>query len=129
MAVTCDDPADPNHAILADNLVRLKKARDARGRALEVIELPQPREARHLDGERLALSYVNYYIANGGIVMPSFADAHDDTARDIVAGAFPGRRAVQGPDLPTLHASGGLHCTPKPPPRTTPTGLRLGQAG
>src|SRR3546814_519677 len=51
MAVTCDDPADPNHAILADNLVRLKKARDARGRVLEVIELPQPREARHLDGE------------------------------------------------------------------------------
>src|SRR5690606_36938085 len=26
MAVTCDDPADPNHAILEDNLARLRKA-------------------------------------------------------------------------------------------------------
>ncbi|MGE5767720.1 MAG: agmatine deiminase family protein, partial [Bacteroidota bacterium] len=72
MAVTCDDPADPNHAILADNLARLRKAKDARGRSLEIVELPLPREPRHVDGpggsQRLALSYVNYYIANGGIV-------------------------------------------------------------
>src|SRR3546814_14006823 len=88
MAVTCDDPADANHAILADNLVRLKKARDARERALAVIDLPQPREARHLDAERLALYYVNYYIANGGIVMPSFDDALDNKALDTVASAF-----------------------------------------
>src|SRR3546814_17545224 len=104
-----DLPADPNHAILADNLVRLKKARDARGRALEVIELPQPREARHLDGERLALSYVNYYIANGGIVMPSFDDAHNVKARAIVAGAFPRRRVLQVPDPPILPGGGGIH--------------------
>src|SRR3546814_1127534 len=111
MAVTCDDPADPNHAILADNLVRLKKARDARGRALEVIELPQPREARHLDGERLALSYVNYYIANGGIVMPSFDDANDDKARDIVAVAFTGRRVVQVPALRSEEQTSELQST------------------
>ena len=50
MAVTCDDPADPNHAILEDNLARLAKARDAKGRALEVIELPLPRAPRYLPG-------------------------------------------------------------------------------
>lgn len=117
MAVTCDDPADPNHAILGDNLARLKKAHDAKGRALEVIELPLPREARHRDGQRLALSYVNYYIANGGIVMPSFDDAHDALARDIVAKAFPDRKVTQVPALPILAGGGGIHCITQQQPR------------
>jgi agmatine deiminase len=117
MAVTCDDPADPNHAILADNLARLKKARDARGRALEVIELPLPREPRYLSSQRLALSYVNYYIANGGIVMPSFGDAHDEPARDIVARAFPDRRVVQVPAGDVLVGGGGIHCITQQQPR------------
>ncbi len=117
MAVTCDDPADPNHAILGDNLARLKKAHDAKGRALEVIELPLPREARHRDGQRLALSYVNYYIANGGIVMPSFDDAHDALARDIVAKAFPDRKITQVPALDILAGGGGIHCITQQQPQ------------
>jgi agmatine deiminase len=117
MAVTCDDPADPNHAILADNLARLKKARDARGRALEVVELPLPREPRHVGGQRLALSYVNYYIANGGIVMPSFGDAHDALAREIVARAFPDRRVMQVPAGDVLVGGGGIHCITQQQPR------------
>ncbi len=117
MAVTCDDPADPNHAILKDNLQRLAKAKDARGRALEVIELPLPREARYLDGQRLALSYVNYYIANGGVVMPSFGDAHDDLARDIVARAFADRRVAQVPASAILVGGGGIHCITQQQPR------------
>lgn len=117
MAVTCDDPADPNHAILSDNLARLKRARDARGRTLEIIELPLPREPRHLDGQRLALSYVNFYIANGGIVMPSFDDANDAAARDIVARAFPDRKVLQVPALDILAGGGGIHCITQQQPR------------
>src|SRR3546814_18513918 len=108
MAVTCDDPADPNHVILSDNLARLKKARDAGGRTLEIIELPLPREARYLGSERLALSYVNFYIANGGIVMPSFDDANDAAAPAIVTKAFPAPRVVQWPPPPILAGGGGI---------------------
>ncbi|MEQ9609187.1 MAG: agmatine deiminase family protein, partial [Kiloniellaceae bacterium] len=114
---TCDDPADPNHAILGDNLARLKTARDAKGRALEIIELPLPREARHLDGQRLALSYVNYYIANGGIVMPSFDDPNDALAHDIVSRAFPDRKVTQVPALAILAGGGGIHCITQQQPR------------
>ena len=117
MAVTCDDPADPNHAILADNIARLKKARDAKGRALEVIELPLPRAVRYHGSERLALSYVNYYIANGGVVMPAFGDANDEAARDIVARAFPDRRIVQVPASAVLVGGGGIHCITQQQPR------------
>lgn len=117
MAVTCDDPADPNHAILADNLARLRKAKDARGRALEIVELPLPREARYLRGERLALSYVNYYIANGGVVMPAFGDAHDALAREIVGKAFPERRIAQVPAGDVLVGGGGIHCITQQQPK------------
>jgi len=117
MACTCDDPADPNHAILKDNLARLAKARDAKGRALEVIGLPLPREARSLGGQRLALSYVNYYIANGGVVMPSFGDANDALALEIVAKAFPERRVVQVRADAILAGGGGIHCITQQQPR------------
>jgi agmatine deiminase len=117
MAVTCDDPADPNHAILQDNLARLGKTRDARGRALEIIELPLPREPRYLDGQRLALSYVNFYIANGGIVMESFGDANDAQAREIVSKAFSDRQVVQVPALDILAGGGGIHCITQQQPR------------
>jgi agmatine deiminase len=121
MAVTCDDPADPNHAILQDNLKRLAKTKDARGRQVEVIELPLPREPRYHPSQegdqRLALSYVNYYIANGGIVMPSFGDANDDLARDIVARAFPDRKVVQVPASPILIGGGGIHCITQQQPK------------
>ncbi len=117
MAVTCDDPADRNHAILKDNLARLAKARDAKGRALEVVELPLPREPRYLDGQRLALSYVNYYIANGGVVMPSFGDANDAQAFDIVSKAFPERKVVQVEVGAILVGGGGIHCITQQQPR------------
>ena len=117
MTVVCDDPEDANHPVLQDNLDRLRKAKDARGRALEVIELPLPREARYLDGQRLALSYVNFYIANRGVVMPSFGDSQDAAAYEIIAAAFPERRVVQVPASDILVGGGGIHCITQQQPR------------
>ena len=54
-----------------ENFARLAEMRDARGRKLDVLRLPQP-EKRMLNGLRLTLSYTNFFIANGGIVMSSF---------------------------------------------------------
>lgn len=117
MTVVCDDPTDPNHHILKDNLARLSKAKDARGRPLEIIELPLPREQRYLGSQRLALSYVNYYIANGGVVMPSFGDSQDEAARVILERAFPDRRVVQVPVSDILVGGGGIHCITQQQPR------------
>ncbi|AWJ82854.1 agmatine deiminase [Azospirillum sp. TSH58] len=109
MAITTDDPGDANFKAFQDNLDRLKRARDAQGRELEVIPVRQPAR-RDESGVRLTLSYTNLYIANGGIVMPAFEDSADDEAFRIVRRAFPDREIVQVPALDIVRGGGGIHC-------------------
>ena len=45
-ALGCDDPADSQHAAIQANLRVLRAAHDVAGRALEVVELPQPARPR-----------------------------------------------------------------------------------
>ena len=109
MAITTDDPGDANFKAFQDNLDRLKRARDAQGRELEVIPVRQPAR-RDENGVRLTLSYTNLYIANGGIVMPAFEDPADDEAFRVVRRAFPDREVVQIPALDIVRGGGGIHC-------------------
>ena len=109
MAITTDDPGDANFKAFQDNLDRLKRARDAQGRELEVIPVRLPAR-RDENGVRLTLSYTNLYIANGGIVMPAFEDPADDEAFRIVRRAFPDREVVQVPALDIVRGGGGIHC-------------------
>lgn len=106
----CDDPDDPNHAISADNLARLRSARDASGNRLEIMQLPAPRTRRDEQGRRLISSYVNFYLTNGGLIMPAFDDPADLAARELLGAAFPGREIVQLPALDIVAGGGGIHC-------------------
>lgn len=43
-----------------------------------------------LAGTRLAASYVNFYIANGGIILPQFGDAkRDEEAIRVLSETYP----------------------------------------
>lgn len=106
----CDDPGDANYTIAAENHSLLAGETDAAGRRFEIIRLPLPKPRFDAKGQRLTLSYVNYYLANGGIVLPSFGDPADGIAREIIAGAFPGRPIVQTPALDIVAGGGGIHC-------------------
>ena len=117
LALTCDDPEDGNYAALQDNLERLRAAKDAKGRALEVIEVLQPARGEDDNGLRLGKSYVNFYIANGGVVMPSFEDGKDAAARDTIAACFPGREVRQVPALDIVYGGGGIHCITQQQPK------------
>lgn len=122
-----DDPDDPQHAISQDAYERLTQARDARGRALAVHKLHQPgplimtaAEADGLHvvdaarprptGTRLAASYVNFYIANGGVIVPTFDDPHDTPALQTLADLFPDREVVGVPGREILLGGGNIHC-------------------
>ncbi|MDN5864404.1 MAG: agmatine deiminase family protein [Gammaproteobacteria bacterium] len=110
LALSEHDPHDDNHAALADLHRRLGDARDARGRLLQIIPVPQPR-ARVRDGRRLALSYVNFCLVNGGVLVPAYDDPkRDANARAIIAEAFRGRKALSLPSLAIAAGGGSLHC-------------------
>ena len=55
-------------------------------------------------------SYVNFYIANGGVVMPSFGVPGDARARAVIQAAFPDREVVQIDIAPLASGGGGIHC-------------------
>jgi agmatine deiminase len=110
LALTCEDGEDDNYVPLRDNLDRLRAATDAKGRALEVVEVEQPRARRDDQGRRLGDSYVNFYIANGGVILPSFEDSQDQKAMEAVSTCFADREVVQVPALDIVQGGGGIHC-------------------
>jgi agmatine deiminase len=104
------DTTDTNHAPLADNLARLRAACDEEGRPLEIVTLPMPRPLYH--GEhRLPASYLNFYIANGLVIVPQFDDARADRqALETLAAVLPDRRVrgIRAVDL--VWGLGAFHC-------------------
>ncbi len=104
------DPGDSNYAVLAAARRTLEEATDARGRAFELIPVPQPR-ARYKGTLRYALSYVNFCLANGAVLIPAFDNVKRDAyARALIAEQFPARKAVSLPSLATVAGGGSLHC-------------------
>jgi agmatine deiminase len=90
-------------------VMEAKKRLNAAG--MEVIELVQPRAIRYdRFGRLLQTSYVNFYLCNGGLVMPFFDDAHDQQAGAVLADCFPGREIVMVPVLDIVAGGGGIHC-------------------
>jgi agmatine deiminase len=53
---------------------------------------------------------VGHYIANGGIVMPSFGIPGDARARAVIQAAFPERETVQIDITHLASGGGGIHC-------------------
>ncbi len=103
------DPGDPNHEPLAENLARLRAARDQEGVPLRVVELPMPAPVI-FRGQRLPASYANFYIANRLVLAPTFNDRNDRRALEILAGLFPGREVVGIHCGDLIWGLGTLHC-------------------
>ncbi len=103
------DPRDANYAALADNLRRLKLARDEQGRALEIAVLPMPRPI-FVGSQRVPASYANFYIANGVVVVPQYNDPADEQALAVLREAFPGRRVVGERAVELVWGLGAFHC-------------------
>jgi agmatine deiminase len=129
-----DDPADWRHEIMADNLRRLQTARDAGGRAFEIVKIPCPadavftaEEAGGVDlvegskprrpGDRMPATYVNYYVCNGGVIMPVFDDPNDEAGREVLQRLYPDRRVLTVPGREILLGGGNVHCITQQQPR------------
>ena len=103
--------AHPDFEAIAALKPLLREMRDARGRKMEIVEIAQPQLLQSdWRGRPLAASYVNFYLPNRGVVMPSFDDPADLPARGVLADCFPDREIVQVDARDLVQGGGGIHC-------------------
>jgi agmatine deiminase len=109
--VTVTEPNldDDNHLPLAENLDRLRSARNLQGKTFEIVELPMPAPVV-FGGQRLPASYGNFYIANGLVLVPTFNDPNDRHALNILAQVFPDRKILGIHCGDFIWGLGALHC-------------------
>jgi agmatine deiminase len=106
---------DPNARALDRARARVRGARDARGRRLEVVALPMPAPVTYA-GLRLPASYANFYIANEVVLVPTFNDPADRAALGLLGELFPKRRVVGVHMRDFVLGQGTIHCTTQQEP-------------
>ena len=67
--------------------------------------------------DRYCRSFINFYIANGGIVFPRYGRKTDEAAQATIARAFPGREIAPVDIEEIVHAGGGIHCITQQQPK------------
>lgn len=122
-----DNRRDPQYRVSRDALERLQDARDARGRRFKIHTLPMPgplymtraeaagilaragAKPRHAR-ERLAGSYVNFYLANNAVIAPLLDAKTDSAALAKLKRVFPDRKVIGVPTREILLGGGNIHC-------------------
>ncbi len=116
VAAMAPAPGDPNQRAMDDILAGLRAATDARGRKLEVLTVPSPGAVLDGSGTLMPASYMNFYIGNSAVVVPTYRAPADDAAVAAIAAMFPGRRTVGVDAYPVLVGGGAFHCTTQQQP-------------
>ena len=100
---TVADEANPNFEHCRENARRLADA------GLEVVELPW---LPYVPGEdpAVVVPYLNFYICNGGLIVPTRGEETDAEALALIASLYPGREAVAVPGETLALGGGGVHC-------------------
>jgi agmatine deiminase len=122
------DPADDNYHPLADNLERLRKAHDLNDRPFRIETLPMP-PPMYYDNTRLPASYANFYMVNGGIIMPTFGCAADKIAQDILKRVMPDRQIVGVYAADIVWGLGTAHCLTQQHPAIGSVTMAAAQEG
>lgn len=100
----CDDTGEPDHQRMAANR---QVAEEAGLVVREVPVLP----FSEIDGRRVVVPYLNFYLVNGGVIVPVCGHPADDDMLALIAGWFLDRQVV-GLDVGEILAlgGGGIHC-------------------
>jgi agmatine deiminase len=109
VAASEENSADENFQPLRSLHAQLSRMTDQDGRSLEIVRLPLP-PPKFVGTQRLPASYLNFYIANGLVVVPQFDDPADEMAVQILQRLFPDRRVLGLPSLDLIWGLGSFHC-------------------
>lgn len=114
-----DDPEHPDYARMRANRAVLEATPDATGRTLEIVDLPQSAFVE-VEGQPVEVGYLNFYVANGGVVVPVAGLPQDAQALEVIAQACPGRKVVGVEARVIAHGGGGVHCITQQVPAARP---------
>ncbi len=112
------DPEDSDYQNLLDNRAILETETDAKGNPLVIHQVTCPPVDRMADGTRRFLSYINFYLVNGGVIVPQYGFAkHDKEAMDVLANLFPDREVVGVMTNTIADGGGNIHCITQQQPK------------
>lgn len=111
------DPDDPWSVSGNETLGILQRSKDAAGKPLKIMRLPDPVDIRATAPDFVS-SYVNYYVCNGAVIAAQFGDkAVDGQAREMLQQLYPGR-VVEMLEIDAIGESGGgIHCATQQQPK------------
>jgi agmatine deiminase len=116
VTVTCEDRSDANYEPTALNLERLRGFSGDDGEPFHIVELPLPRMRAEFGGERLPLTYANFYVVNGAVIVPVYGDGNDARALDILRPLFPDREILGVMARHLITGGGAFHCVTQQQP-------------
>ncbi len=114
-----ENESDENHLALKNNYDILINSTDQDGKKLEIIKMPMPPAilANSNDGKtRLPASYLNFYVANKVVLVPTFKHKNDRTAMKIIQKQFPGRKVIGIDCRDLIFGMGTIHCVTQQQP-------------
>lgn len=101
---------DPNAVVLGEIAKQLTDFQDAQGRDLNLIPIPSPGLVLDQQGEIMPASYLNFYIANDHLIVPTYGTDYDQAALEAIAPHFPTRNTIGLAAKSILIGGGAFHC-------------------
>ncbi len=126
--VVCMEPSeqdDPHTEVLQEIIRDLSGMKDAQGRLLQVIKIPSPGKIFSEEGLVLPASYVNFYIGNSTVVVPTYGSPQDEKAVESIAQLFPNRRTKGVSGISILSGGGSFHCITQQQPQSQAQGQKI----
>ncbi|MDP3975428.1 MAG: agmatine deiminase family protein [bacterium] len=104
------DEGDENYALLRKNFSDLQQMKDQDGKPFHLVPLPMPEPVVQA-GQRLPASYLNFFIANTMVIVPTFRCQRDQEALLILQNLFPDRKVVGIDAVDWVWGLGTCHCS------------------
>ena len=107
-----------DYQVTRQHLSILRNATDAQGRPLDVTTLQVPTTIRpQFASDEFSPGYINYYAANGVVLMPEFGDANTDAEAQLtLEESYPGREVIALNIDAIAAGGGGIHCATQQEP-------------
>lgn len=102
---------DPNSDVYDRAAAIVSGETDNAGRPLRVLRIPSPGFVGDEDERPLPASHMNFLIANGAVIVPTYGNAlAARLACEALATVFPDREIIPLPSIAILSGGGSFHC-------------------